>query len=1218
MDVRINKEQENINASRFITEEKDAGKLSLQEQSRLKEQENVNMLQKSGPEVSKDPLQKPKHLLVPEMKVEKSGAVSQDVLPAFSFRQGGQNRQDTKKEGQTSLNHSRRLTDTAQAVRSSRRTFFDDSWRMKLVKSNIDRLTALHSRKVTENTDFFSLQAMAVDTYRELIRSLEEYLKARSNGKEAEDSRHGKVRSLLDCARTGLSQVSSLDSEDLSRLVSDEEMSFGVMLERDADVRELNTQEMQKREKEALEQAYARKHFAVRNYLDSFPNDPALTQSLRNYLSLQTGYLPHEKEAFEAERKRLVAACETAVNDAVKISRAGAYLERKKVRRDKANQLLSQLRWELSKLNQASFQQRKKGSLLTWDSVWEGDKGILISRDVSKRTIENFHYEDETLSLKDQFYKKITTKVPGGKEEVTGRTLAPEFAGIEGKKSSEGVRGTALMASLLGVPELFSSYKEVTLVVPGQQDAANKEEHIEIEGFSAVGYVAGDEGITLSQALEDARKLNVNLIYSDRALMQLTTIQIMDTICGQVNRDLNSIKVFTETGSREGENYLIIRNVFASNNEYSFGTADFQTVNKTAEESSLKKLWDEKENRLSLDVYDFEFADRILSMDENELRKTFTDAGFSGDTVEALTDRFKGVKQALLADKNDTKSFRYELTSEMTVPNLDQAEKNRLNHKYGSKYSEQVLNGKSTYVNPALLKNYGNVKDLHSDRNYYDGLWNVDEFNKNDDEDLNSVKVRRDYLEKFRALMLEDLNSWKEKTLSKDLRDIMLMIVTYINLDATAEKGAGLDENKTGMDEFLKSMPPWISFKEPFKERLLAMNIKDGLQLLEADIVKSARNMLTDRITTLSQADKQDTAAQLELSQLKRYEGMFASVNGELEEPADIHARESDYKILDNRNNLLLRQNIRDVSDLLLFPHPPCIQDVVQGDLGDCYFLSALASVVENDPSFIQKSMRENPDGTVTVRLYKNSRPFYVNVNKTIVQDDRGQTMYAKGSLWVQMYEKALMISGLMESSLKPKKLEVFKEQKKNGERSYYSIDGGNSYYAFKAITGNSDNGAYIDSDLESQNRFDDAKLDRRVKTQNGMIEYKGDMERNIRETLEKLNKAKRDKRIVTVASRENFIQNIGSSGGMEQEERGLYSTHEYTVLGVVTKNGIPCVRLRNPWGHGRLQAVRNPISGKVSYRKDSDNSYGSFVVDMKTFVTYFTSMFTSGTPQTA
>ncbi len=77
--------------------------------------------------------------------------------------------------------------------------------------------------------------------------------------------------------------------------------------------------------------------------------------------------------------------------------------------------------------------------------------------------------------------------------------------------------------------------------------------------------------------------------------------------------------------------------------------------------------------------------------------------------------------------------------------------------------------------------------------------------------------------------------------------------------------------------------------------------------------------------------------------------------------------------------------------------------------MGDCFFLAALAEVVSKDPELIKKSMLDNNDGTVTVRLYeknedKELKPVYVTVSKRVRYSG------AVGALWVSVYEKALSV----------------------------------------------------------------------------------------------------------------------------------------------------------------------------------------------------------------
>ena len=64
-------------------------------------------------------------------------------------------------------------------------------------------------------------------------------------------------------------------------------------------------------------------------------------------------------------------------------------------------------------------------------------------------------------------------------------------------------------------------------------------------------------------------------------------------------------------------------------------------------------------------------------------------------------------------------------------------------------------------------------------------------------------------------------------------------------------------------------------------------------------------------------------------------------------------------------------------------------------------------------------------------------------------------------------------------------------------------------------------------------------------------------------------------------------------------------------MIGLETRNNIDYVRLRNPWGSGGVEHVRNPVTGIVSVRKRKDR-YGTFVIDLMTFVTYFGSVVTT------
>lgn len=122
----------------------------------------------------------------------------------------------------------------------------------------------------------------------------------------------------------------------------------------------------------------------------------------------------------------------------------------------------------------------------------------------------------------------------------------------------------------------------------------------------------------------------------------------------------------------------------------------------------------------------------------------------------------------------------------------------------------------------------------------------------------------------------------------------------------------------------------------------------------------------------------------------------------------------------------------RDLLGAPLFPHPPTVDDVRQGGLGDCYLHAALLSIVARNPSDIVAMMRDD-GATVTVRLFEVTRgatttfaPKYARVQKSEVMTvflrrQRGKDVgnvlggeaYAMGAVWVKMIEKAYAAAGM-------------------------------------------------------------------------------------------------------------------------------------------------------------------------------------------------------------
>ncbi len=131
-------------------------------------------------------------------------------------------------------------------------------------------------------------------------------------------------------------------------------------------------------------------------------------------------------------------------------------------------------------------------------------------------------------------------------------------------------------------------------------------------------------------------------------------------------------------------------------------------------------------------------------------------------------------------------------------------------------------------------------------------------------------------------------------------------------------------------------------------------------------------------------------------------------------------------------------------NDVPIFTREPNVNDVNQGAIGDCYLVAALASIAAINPRAIYDMMRDNGDGTVTVRLYSIVPPpgqtaRYFTIAKSVVSDERKSS----GALWVPLLEKAFATLG------------QGADKSTIGSKSYAQIgDGGHSDRAFHILTG--------------------------------------------------------------------------------------------------------------------------------------------------------------------
>ena len=89
----------------------------------------------------------------------------------------------------------------------------------------------------------------------------------------------------------------------------------------------------------------------------------------------------------------------------------------------------------------------------------------------------------------------------------------------------------------------------------------------------------------------------------------------------------------------------------------------------------------------------------------------------------------------------------------------------------------------------------------------------------------------------------------------------------------------------------------------------------------------------------------------------------------------------------------------------------PTADDIRQGQVGDCYFLSVLSSVAEVDPWTIRQTVADLGDGTYAVHFRRGGRDTFIRVDADLPTNAWGGLAYSnfgrEGSLWVAVVEKA-------------------------------------------------------------------------------------------------------------------------------------------------------------------------------------------------------------------
>ncbi|MDD7146906.1 MAG: C2 family cysteine protease [Lachnospiraceae bacterium] len=281
--------------------------------------------------------------------------------------------------------------------------------------------------------------------------------------------------------------------------------------------------------------------------------------------------------------------------------------------------------------------------------------------------------------------------------------------------------------------------------------------------------------------------------------------------------------------------------------------------------------------------------------------------------------------------------------------------------------------------------------------------------------------------------------------------------------------------------------------------------------------------------------------------------------------------------------------------DTPLFAHEPTINDLKQRLVSNCYMVASVTGLVHQDPGLLKQCIRDNGDGTVTVRLYewqeveqekeaepdeidemedketvsatqvtdeakKNTeldidfegeeiakrelRPVYIRVIKEIPRI-AGADALSAGALWMQMIEKACACVG------------------RNGVKGYRSLWYGNGGDFLERLLGVSPERVPMDN---QDQLFEDLCL----------------------------------------ARQKGYVYNAGTRSKVGD---GLSTGHAYAVLGAEERDGVKYVWLRNPYSNHSLQYRSDGSRESTKSGVSSDETYGQFYMKLDDFCKDFTNV---------
>ncbi len=758
--------------------------------------------------------------------------------------------------------------------------------------------------------------------------------------------------------------------------------------------------------------------------------------------------------------------------------------------------------------------------------------------------------------------------------------------------------------------------------------------------------------VSAKTIFDRAKELSVNIIYSENALKQLTTIRIIDTIMGKKTRSLNSLVYNARTESVFGQNTLVIASVLTKENSGFFGRdVDAHPNNEEAGEFSKEvdvSILDEKGN-LKIGAYDRNVADKIMSLSSKDCLSMFEENGMNltKDEKEDFVSRFRKVKIAFKSDKEKGWRKKRDESDKIRIEKKINEEKSKLKlyKRYGlgddneaviaiktridSLKNNNIIDREEMYNgNLAKAKEEGKdfglvISEFVNDFVYLEKDYEPVVVRKEGDltreERIQNAKNKIYKIRQARNNFTSFSDNLRKKN-KKSFKDI-------INSANVKYKELIKDEMKAILEAFDKYADMDVTLKTMLDRSKDENNVNREDYQKESDSLIEAITLAENREKELAKMDKNSRAVKFETSLLNALKGAYSALKGTLEVPGNaeiVDISDDQFVTYETDKESGTAKNEKKENEMIdrtkeeLFPHEPCVEDVGQGCLGDCYLISLLAGIVNSRPMLIKNMLKDNGDGTVTVRFFKgydekNDEKIrvYCRVKKTTPKQENGSgDKYARGALWVKMIEKAFVASGIynyvLDKEVEKKgngtsahdKKAVAQKLSDENKVSYDLIEGGDAQYAGPVLTG--EELPYIQTFKANY------EYKKQIDTKNMTLSEK---EKEFLKKAYQMRNVKEKSLAYSLLAYSTMEHEAGGDTGLSEGVRrsGVYHKHGYTVLGAEKIDDEDFIIVRNPHAtHGTTEKINTNTGAVVYTSSKSDDETSLLYMPANVFFSIF------------